>query len=76
MDLIDLPQAAGVSEEAEDFAEKFKKLHQEVMEYLEQSNAKYKIQADRHRRRKHFNIGDIVMVYLQKARFLQCSQQD
>ncbi|KAL5787811.1 hypothetical protein ACOSP7_004760 [Xanthoceras sorbifolium] len=50
-------------------ADKAAQVHSEVKQKLEQSNAKYKSDADKHRRFKSFDIGDLVMVHLRRERF-------
>ena len=39
-----------------------------VKNKLEKANAKYKMEADKHRRFKVFDVGDEVMVFISKAR--------
>ncbi|GKC96621.1 hypothetical protein Tco_1162063 [Tanacetum coccineum] len=51
-------------------AERIEAVQAEVKEKLESSNAKYKVQSDKHRRMKTFSVGDQVMVHLRKERFL------
>ncbi|KAK3010261.1 hypothetical protein RJ639_011959 [Escallonia herrerae] len=43
--------------------------YREVRQNLEESNAKYKVDRDKHRREKVFAEGDLVMVHLRKERF-------
>ena len=45
-------------------------MQEEVRQKLEVTNAKYKEAADKKRREKIFNVGDLVLVYLRKERFL------
>jgi hypothetical protein len=52
---------------AEHMADKIKAIQEKVRTNLEESNAKYKAAADRKRRAKIFQIGDLVMVYLRKG---------
>ena len=40
----------------------------EVRKKIEQSNAKYKVATDKHRRQQLFEVGDQVMVFLRKER--------
>ncbi|KAL5716042.1 hypothetical protein ACHQM5_017781 [Ranunculus cassubicifolius] len=49
--------------------EKVAKLHVEVKTNLEVSNTKYKEDADKHRRVKRYEVGELVMVHLRKERF-------
>ena len=44
-------------------------MQEEVRQKLEVTNAKYKEAADKKRREKIFNVGDLVLVYLRKERF-------
>ena len=44
-------------------------MQEEVRQKLEVTNAKYKETADKKRREKIFNVGDLVLVYLRKERF-------
>ena len=50
-------------------AERIEAIQAEVKQKLEYSNAKYKVQSDKHRRIKTFSIGDQVMLHLRKERF-------
>ena len=45
-------------------------LHKELKLRLEQSNQKYKENADKSRRHHYFEVGDEVMVHLKKGGFL------
>ena len=44
------------------------KVQADVRNKLEKTNAKYKMEADKHRWFKVFNVGDAVMVFISKAR--------
>ncbi|GKE67131.1 hypothetical protein Tco_1521292, partial [Tanacetum coccineum] len=44
--------------------------HEVVRANITEANAKYKIAADKHRRKKLFQAGDEVMVFLRKESFL------
>lgn len=68
-DLRDIIAEEKRSVEGEEFVEVMKSLHEEVKHKLEQSNKKYKDNANRSRRDKTFEVGDEVMVYLKKGRF-------
>ncbi|KAL5538163.1 hypothetical protein UlMin_045629 [Ulmus minor] len=67
IDLITLPQYKSTS--AATLAEQIANLHSEVHQKLEANNLKYKAAADRHRRFKAFQEGDLVMVFLRRERF-------
>ena len=68
-DLVELPHSKGKGKTAEELAKSFVKLHAEVTNNLEAANAKYKAEADKHRRRKVFEEGELVMVHLCRNRF-------
>ncbi|TYK28638.1 DNA/RNA polymerases superfamily protein [Cucumis melo var. makuwa] len=68
-DLANLPSVIDVSMEAEAMAERISKLHQEVKSHLELANDSYKTTANSHKRFREYQVGDLVMVYLQKSRF-------
>ncbi|GKA65488.1 RNA-directed DNA polymerase [Tanacetum coccineum] len=48
------------------FKKKFKATHEVVRVNITEVNAKYKIATDKHRRKKLFQVGDEVMVFLRK----------
>jgi len=68
LDLAPLPKLPGVSIAAKYMADRMKAFQGEVRTNLEESNARYKAAADRKRRAKDFQVGDLVMVYLRKGR--------
>lgn len=47
-----------------------KNIHEEVRKHITKMNVQYKTKADEKRRQKEFQVGDEVMVHLQKERFL------
>ena len=47
-----------------------KHIHAKVGAHLEVANAKYKAEANKHRRKKVFQEGDLVMAHLRQNRFL------
>uniref|UniRef100_A0A2N9GX40 Reverse transcriptase n=1 Tax=Fagus sylvatica TaxID=28930 RepID=A0A2N9GX40_FAGSY len=69
VDLVQLPKVPGLSVAAENMAEQVQAVQAEVKQKLEQTTAKYKTAADKHRRLKLFKEGDQVMVFLRKERF-------
>eukprot|EP01018_Ginkgo_biloba_P036422 Gb_25287 [translate_table: standard] len=50
--------------------EMLKKTHEEVKRHIERSSARYKSVADQHKRYKEFKVGNKVLMYLRKERFL------
>ncbi|VVA31129.1 PREDICTED: reverse mRNAase, partial [Prunus dulcis] len=69
VDLVKLPRGQQTSVAAKNLAEEVVAVRDEVKQKLEQTNAKYKAAADRHRRVKVFQEGDSVMIFLRKERF-------
>lgn len=64
VDLINLPKFH--SKPAKNFAEQVAQTYKDVKEMLELSNAKYKEEADKHRRKKTYQEEDLVMIHLRK----------
>ncbi|XP_040369473.1 uncharacterized protein LOC121051317 [Rosa chinensis] len=69
VDLVKLPKVPGASVAAESMAKDVQFVRESIKAKLEQTNAKYKAAADKHRRVKVFREGDDVMVFLRKERF-------
>ena len=69
VDLVQLPKVLGLSVAIENMAKQVQAVQAEVKQKLEQTTAKYKTAADKHRRLKLFKEGDQVMVFLRKERF-------
>ena len=69
IDLSPLPAEARPSQEAEQFAQHMKDVHDEVRQQIAKSNDIYKQQADTRRRPVEFHEGDMVMVRIKPERF-------
>ena len=69
LDLVPLLELPRVSQAAENMADRIQAMQEEVRQKLETTNAKYKEVANKKRREKIFNVGDLVLVYLRKERF-------
>jgi len=70
VNLAALPKLLGASVAAEYLAKRVKAIQEGVRQHLEKSYDKYKTVADKGRRSKIFQEGDLVMVYLRKGRLL------
>ena len=70
LDWVPLPKLPGMSVIANHLIDKVIDVHGEVKNKLEESTAKYKAIADKHRRFKSYKVGDYVMVHLRKERVL------
>ncbi|BFG21902.1 hypothetical protein CerSpe_081760 [Prunus speciosa] len=69
IDLIPLPVENRFSGDANDMVDHIKKVHERVSLRLKESNTKYKESADKHRRYREFQEGDLVWINLRKERF-------
>ncbi|GKE73226.1 RNA-directed DNA polymerase, partial [Tanacetum coccineum] len=67
VDLVDLPGKTNI--QANRMVEEVQATHEVVQANITEANAKYKIAADKHRRKKLFQVGDEVMVFLRRERF-------
>ncbi|GKA18996.1 RNA-directed DNA polymerase [Tanacetum coccineum] len=67
VDLVDLPGKKNI--QANRMVEEVQATHEVVRANITKANAKYKFTADKHRRKKLFQVGDEVMVFLRKERF-------
>ncbi|GJZ38037.1 transposon ty3-I gag-pol polyprotein [Tanacetum coccineum] len=68
VDLVDLPGKKNI--QANRMVEEVQATHEVVRANITEANAKYKFAADKHRRKKLFQVGDEVIVFLRKERFL------
>ncbi|GJX72611.1 RNA-directed DNA polymerase [Tanacetum coccineum] len=68
VDLFDLPRNTNI--QANRMVKEVQATHEVVRANITEANAKYKIAADKHHRKKLFQVGDEVMVFLLKERFL------
>jgi len=66
LDLAPLPKIQGMSIAAEHMAYRIKTIQEEVRANLEEADVRYKTAADRKRRAKVYQVGDLMMVYLRK----------
>ncbi|GKF16896.1 hypothetical protein Tco_0061814 [Tanacetum coccineum] len=67
MDLVDLPGKKNI--QANRMVKEVQATHEVVRANITETNDKYKIAADKHRRKKLFQAGDEVMVFFRKERF-------
>ena len=70
LDLLQIPSPSGKSIAANNFANQVNDTHAKVQATLADTYAKYKVAADKHKRSKIFNEGDLMMVFLRKEIFL------
>jgi len=68
LDLAPLPKIPRMSIAVKHMADRIKTIQEEVRANLEEANVQYKTSADRKRRAKVYQVGDLVMVYLCKGR--------
>lgn len=68
LELIDLKGYEGIIGHADDFSQSMREVHEQVKKTLIEANQKLKAKRDEGRRELQFEIGDLVMVYLNKAR--------
>ncbi|GJR00530.1 RNA-directed DNA polymerase [Tanacetum coccineum] len=67
VDLVDLPRKKNI--QANRMVEEVQATREIMRANITKANAKYKFAADKHRRKKLFQVGDEVMVFLRKEHF-------
>lgn len=72
-ELRDLQGLDKRSGDANEFTEAMKEVHQQVKDTLQQSIQKVKARVDQRRRDVHYQVGDMVMVHLNKDKLLKGS---
>lgn len=68
-DLAIIPIIVGGNKTTYNMAKKASQIHVEVRAHLEAANAKYKADANQHRRKKMFQESDLVMEHLWHSHF-------
>lgn len=69
LDLVPLPIADSYSADGEARADQIKLLHEQVRDQIMKHNLQYQERANKHRKRVVFEEGDLVWIFLRKARF-------
>ena len=68
MELRELPGHGTINGHAGDFVQSMKEVHDQVKQTLIEANHKLKEKKDEGRREVHFQVGNLVMVFLNKAK--------
>ncbi|GJX70554.1 RNA-directed DNA polymerase [Tanacetum coccineum] len=71
LDLAPLPGVTQYNAEGSDRAEQIKLLHEQVRDQITKHNLQYQARANKHRRKVVFQVGDLVWIFLRRARFPQ-----
>jgi hypothetical protein len=69
LDLAPVPRVGRLNPKADELAEHLRGIHEQVKMAIQESNAKYKAWANRHRRQVFFYVGDFVWAVLTRDRF-------
>ena len=69
LDLVPIPITEHFSSDGEEQAKRIRELHEQVRQRIIQQNDKYKLRADRRRKKVVFQEGDLVWIHLRKERF-------
>jgi len=64
--LLDLKPSANIAQRVEET----QKLHEQVRDRIARSNTSYQIQANKHKNKMLFQLGDLVWIHLRKECFL------
>nr|GEW63606.1 RNA-directed DNA polymerase [Tanacetum cinerariifolium] len=71
LDLAPLPGFMQYNAEGSDQPEQIKLLHEQVRDQITKHNLQYQARANKHRRKVVFQVGDLVWIFLRRARFRQ-----
>ncbi|GJW95232.1 2,3-bisphosphoglycerate-independent phosphoglycerate mutase [Tanacetum coccineum] len=71
LDLAPLPGVTQYNAEGSDREEQIKLLHEQVRDQITKHNLQYQARANKHRRKVVFQVGDLVWIFLRRARFPQ-----
>ncbi|XP_022871711.1 uncharacterized protein LOC111390827 [Olea europaea var. sylvestris] len=70
LDLAPIPRVGRFNNKVDEMAEHLRGIHEQVKLSIQDSNTKYKVRADSHRRQVLFDVGDFVWAVLTLDRFL------
>ncbi|KAL3648619.1 hypothetical protein CASFOL_005022 [Castilleja foliolosa] len=69
IDLVPIPVVTQFSGDAEEQAARIRDLHEQIRKRIVRQNDDYKRRADKHRKKRVFQVGDLVWIHLCKERF-------